>query len=219
MRESLSVFLLSLVVFMLAVGCGGGGGDGGGGAPPPPNYSGTWLFQGNLYVNDCNVDITNTLTSQPIVSHNGNDVVVVSNKITLTGKTNADDGFDVTSTAPYYITNECACYYAYVFKHASDGNADAGMGMSCGCSGSTQLCTVGYGGTAVRQSFSTGITIEAASETALDSIANKFVIKMLEKNSASSTNNVPIESDVLKTTAIGAANSAIIEKSKDESNK
>ena len=144
MRKSLSMCFYLFAVFMLAVGCGGGGGDGGGGTPPPPNYSGTWLFQGNLYVNECNVDLPNTFSSQPVVSHNGSDVIVVSNKITLTGKTNADDGFDVTSTTPYYVSSECACVYAYVFKNASDGNADVGMGMVCGCSGISQTCGVGY---------------------------------------------------------------------------
>lgn len=100
----IAAFFCSFIglTYVILISCGGGGGDGGGSAPSPTpeptNYSGTWQFSGTLSYNNCNLSgFSNTLSATNIVTHSGNDIVLVSGRVTLTGKTHDEDGFEVYS--------------------------------------------------------------------------------------------------------------------------
>jgi hypothetical protein len=86
-----------------------------------------------------------------VVNQDGTRIVVDSGNAVLTGNTTDDDGFAVDAIrAP--DANGCIGGVAYNFKDASDGEANVGAAISSTCPNRGNLiCTVGYGGTAVRR--------------------------------------------------------------------
>lgn len=131
----------------LLAGCSGGGGGSDGGSDGG-FYAGIWDFVGTKALDDCNTGQSASATTRLTVNQDGDAVVVDSGTITLTGVTNSEDGF--TATATGVSSSGCPTNYAYVFKDASDGNADARVGVSVTCGGIT--CTAAYTGLAVRTS-------------------------------------------------------------------
>lgn len=209
MKKSFS--LLIALFFVVSCGGGGGGDSSAPPPPPPPNYSGTWSFQGSLQINTCNLlGFPATITTNPVVNHNGNDVVVVSGTITLTGHTNDRDGFDVVGPA-VADSSGCIAATSYVFYDASDGNADAGMAVAAVCGGTA--CAIAYGGPAVRQSF---ITVAKWLVTEPDSMLESLIDDCFQKTFNESINSpmesLPLDEDALKAAAIDAAKAVIGEK-------
>lgn len=133
---------LSVLVLCLFSACGGGGGGGGGSA----FYGGLWRFAGVNALNDCNIDIPVQVIANLTVNQDGERVVVDSGNVVLEGTTNEEDGFAVAHSG--VTENGCALALAYVFKDASDGEADTGFAIVSRC-GSLQ-CSVAYGGTSLR---------------------------------------------------------------------
>jgi len=206
--------LIGLALFTL-ISCGGGGGDGGGSAPSPTpepaNYSGTWQFSGTLSYNNCNLSgLSNTLSATNIVTHSGDDIVLVSGKVTLTGKTHDEDGFEVYSPITT-DSNGCKSQAAYRYEDASDGNAKAALAIAVQCG--TLACAIGYGGTSVLQSNDTEISTEM--ETNLDSLMNRCFQQTVEKKPDSSMENLPLNEEGLKAVLTDVAKVVINKETKD----
>lgn len=212
------VYAIIFIATLSLISCGGGGGGDGSTTTttttvlPTPNYSGTWSFNGFLFINDCNLVAPTVFTATPIVSHSGNNVVVVSGSVVLTGRTNDKDGFEVASQPVSYISG-CVSVVAYVFEGASDGNAAVGFGYAGQCG--SRVCTVGYGGTAVRLSYDSTISIENKSDTSLDSLMDKCAEQIFEKRLDSSKEDLPLDQEGLKAAATEAAMSVISDKPKN----
>jgi hypothetical protein len=180
-------------------------------APPlTANYSGKWSFQGTLAVNDCALSgLDNTVSATNTISHSGNNVVLVSGSLTMTGTTNDEDGFDVHSPL-IDLGDGCIGLSGYRYEGASDGNAFAIFAMVVQC-GSAQ-CGVGYGGTSVRQINNNALSFKTDSNSTLKSLMDKCAQQTVEKRSDSSKKMLPLDEEGLKAMVADVAKSAIAEK-------
>ena len=122
-----------------------GGGGGGGGGSDEAFYAGIWRFIGTKILDDCSSGLPNSSTVDITVNQNGNNIVAKSGNITLTGTTNNEDGFNVGYES--VSSNGCPVATAYIFKNASDGNADVGLGIAAQCGSPNGGCPVGSGRT------------------------------------------------------------------------
>lgn len=196
MRKSFSVCLYLLVIFMLAaVGCGGGGGDGGGGAPAVTGYTGTWQFDSNQALNECRLDLPTRFSTQPKVSHTGNDVVVISGQETLTGKTHDRDGFAVFSPVRT-SSNGCQSMTGYRFENASDGTADARWAVEVNCG--SLSCLVVYDGVAVRTSLSTALVVQDMQDNQIEELANACAKQMPTPTAKTEVDEEQMKSNLIK---------------------
>lgn len=158
--------LISVLVLGSLLACGGGGGGGGG-----SSYSGTWDVATRKAYDECNVGAESVFVARINVNQNGNEVVVNSGTVTLTGTTNDQDGFSVSGG---FLSQGCTISAAYVFGDASDGDASVGFALTARC-GNSQ-CTVGYGGRAQRIGRS-GIEVDGLSDLSLlaDTVAEQCI--------------------------------------------
>lgn len=181
----------------------------------PPNYSGTWIFSGVLAYNNCNLSgFPNAVSATNRVTHTGNNVVLVSGTVTLTGTTHNEDGFEVYSPITT-DSNGCRSQIGERYEGASDGNANAAVLFVAQCG--TLSCGLGYAGTALRQSSSSAISIETESYSALDSLINNCIPKMFEKNFNSAKDDLPLDEEGLKESLADAVKSMTGEITKDSS--
>ena len=140
--------VVALVAVNNLIGCGGGGG---GSSSSTGNYAGTWDVSTVRVINDCALPLPTTLVTTPVVNQDGTRIVVDAGSVVLTGATNNEDGFSVTSTSSP-DANGCVTGTAFNFRNASDGNADVGIALLVRCpSAGNRECLVGYGGTGVRR--------------------------------------------------------------------
>jgi hypothetical protein len=176
--------------------CGGAGGSGSGGF-----YAGVWDFVGAKFVDDCNTGAPGSTSITLTVNQDGRDVVVNSGNVTLTGTTNQDDGFTVTASLPG--SNGCAGAASYVFKNASDGNADVGVGIAVRC-GVTQ-CTVAYGGPATRRSERQALEGPGLDlEHVVEALERRCSEKPQQRDGVSETLNSSVESAAVKLAEVAA---------------
>ena len=157
-----------IILCFMSVACGGGGGG-----DSTPFYAGIWAFTGYRVVNDCNVPSIPSQASVTLtVNQDNKRVVLQSGKVTLEGTVDdKTDGFTVSTGS---TTSEgCQLGTSYVFRDASDGEADVGMAMVMVCG--TRQCTIGYGGTAVRQGGKAYTPAgQSTIETLPDALANQM---------------------------------------------
>lgn len=158
--------LISVLVLGSLLACGGGGGGGGG-----SSYSGTWDVAATKTLDECNSGTAPAISARINVNQNGNEVIVNSGDVTLTGGVNDRDGFTV---AGGFQSSGCTNAAAYVFSDASDGDASVGFALTVRC-GNAQ-CTVAYGGRAQRIGRS-GIEVDGLSDLNLlaDTVAEQCI--------------------------------------------
>lgn len=155
--------LIILIGVFAVVGCGGGGGSSSGGG----TYNGIWQFNGVKVLDECGSGAPSLAAIQNlIVNQDGNNIVVNSGQITLTGTTNNDDGFLVSTQT--VSPQGCPIGYGYSFSDASDGDADVAIAIVVTC-GNAQ-CRLGFAGNAIRDGSRSLIT----SSDSIESLANSL---------------------------------------------
>ncbi len=145
--------ILGMICLLTLANCGGGGGG-----SSSKFYGGVWDFVARKIVDSCQTNASSNFNAVVTVNQDGDNVVANSGTITLSGKTNDKDGFDVTGTST--TSQGCAAAYGYRFIDASDGIADAILAILVRC-GSAQ-CDLGYGGSASKRSNKESILLSSS---------------------------------------------------------
>jgi hypothetical protein len=135
MLQKMRALLLVCITAVLAA-CSGGGGD------DTPNFAGTYLFNGNMTSNNCNIAVTNVYNGTDVLTQNGRAIAMNSGGIIFNGSIDNDNG-GIT------ITNTQTSNGVPVVS-TLDMRIKAGNEHSFKVTVAAGSCSVVYGGTATK---------------------------------------------------------------------
>ena len=141
MKVTKSLGALSLVFALGA--CGGGGSDNEAG--PAPSFAGTYDVKMSRTTDTCNLGLAKSVALVHSVSQDGRAITLLSNKVTLRGTVDADNGGFSTS---YQQTSQGVVTTTSTVYRATETPGLFSAGLAIVASGSGGSCKVVYDGSA-----------------------------------------------------------------------